>query len=172
MEKDTNDFSRRLQLLVQFCTGKARKVVENCILLEPEEGYKEAKKLLEERFGDRYKVTNSWITKVSNGPKLKTSDREGLLDLAGDLQNCEITLKASGRLTQVNSEYRLVKILEHCPGYVKSRWQSRVQEIRKDHHDPNIEDVRKLIRKIAMEKNDPVFGSVMDSESSKSTFCN
>ena len=72
VEKDTNDFSRRLQLLVQFCTGKARKVVENCILLEPEEGYKEAKKLLAERFGDRFKVTNSWITKVSDGPKLKT----------------------------------------------------------------------------------------------------
>ena len=72
--------------------------------------------------------------------------------MADDLQNCEITLKATGRLTQVNSEDRLVKILERCPGYVKSRWQSRVQEIRKEDRDPNIEDVRKLIRKIAMEK--------------------
>ena len=96
-------------------------------------------------------------------------DREGLLDLADDLQNCEITLKATGRLTQINSEDRLVKILKRCPGYVKSRWQSRVQEIRKEDRDPNIEDVRKLIRKIATEKNDSAFGSIMDSESGKFT---
>ena len=139
VEKDTSDFSRQLQLLVQFCTGKATKVVENCILLEPEEGYKKAKKLLAERFGDRFKVTNSWITKVSHGPKLKSGDREGLLDFVDDLQNCEITLKATGRLTQINNEDRLVKILERCPGYVKSRWQTRVQEIRKEDRDPNIE---------------------------------
>ena len=52
VEKDTDDFSRRLQLLIQFFTGKARRVIESCILLEPEEGYLKAKRLLAERFGD------------------------------------------------------------------------------------------------------------------------
>ena len=42
VEKDTDDYSRWLQLLIQFCVGKAKKVIENCILLDPEEGYKEA----------------------------------------------------------------------------------------------------------------------------------
>ena len=56
VETDTDDYSRRLQLLIQFCVGKAKKVIENnCILLDPEEGYKEAKLLLSERFGDKYK---------------------------------------------------------------------------------------------------------------------
>ena len=43
VEKDTDDNNRRLQLLVQYCTGKAKKVIESCILLSEEEGYKEAK---------------------------------------------------------------------------------------------------------------------------------
>ena len=50
---------------------------------------------------------------------------------------------------------------------VKSRWQSRVQDIRKEDRDPNIEDVRKLVRKIATEKKDPVFGRIMDGQSGK-----
>ena len=86
-------------------------MIENCILMDPEEGYWEAKRLLLERFGDKYKVTTSWITKVSDGPVLKSGDREALLDLADDLENCKITLKATGRLTQIKNEDRLVTIL-------------------------------------------------------------
>ena len=130
VEKDTDDYARRLQLLIQFCTGKARRVIESCILLEPEEGYLKAKRMLAERFGDIFKVSNSWIAKVSNGPIIKPTDRETLQELADDLESCEITLKATGRMMQINNQDRLVKILERCPGFVKSRWQSHVQDIR------------------------------------------
>ena len=132
VEKDTSDFSRRLQLLIQFCTGKAKRLIENCILMEPEEGYRTAKRLLAERFGDKYKVTKAWICKIADGPAVKSGDREALLDLADDLQSCEITLQATGRLMQINSEEKLVKIMGRCPGFVKSRWQSKVQEIREE----------------------------------------
>ena len=169
VEKDICDSSRQLQLLTQYCTGKVKKVIENCILLSPSEGYKEAKKLLAERFGNVYKVTNSWICKVTNGPVIKPGDREALIDLADDLHNCELTLKATGRLNQVNNEDCLVKILERCPGFVKSRWQSKVYEFRERGHNPNIEDVRILVRMVAVEKNDPVFGAIMERDGSKQT---
>ena len=169
VEKGLCDSSRQLQLLIQYCTGKAKKVIENCILLNPSEGYKEAKKLLAERFGNVYKVTNSWIRKVTNGPIIKPGDREALFDLADDLHNCELTLKATGRLNQVNNEDCLVKILERCPGFVKSRWQSRVYDFRERGHNPNIEDVRKLVRMVAVEKNDPVFGAIMERDGSMQT---
>ena len=163
VEKDTCDFSRRLQLLVQFCTGRARRAIEGCILLEPQEGYTKAKQILAERFGDAYTVSNSWLKKVSCGPMIKPGDREGLQELADDLENCEMTLKAAGRMTQLNNEDRLVKILERCPNFVKSRWQSRVQDIRSRQREPTVEDVRRLIRMVSKEKNDPVFGAIMDN---------
>ncbi len=163
IENDTCDCSRRLQLLIQFCSGKAKRAIEGCILLEPQYGYAKAKQILAERFGDAYTVSNSWLRKVSDGPVIKPGDREGLQELADDLENCEITLKAAGRLTQMNNEDRLVKILERCPNFVKSRWQSRVQEIRSRRREPTVEDVRCLIRTVSKEKNDPVFGNIMDS---------
>ena len=161
VDKETDDKSRRLQLLIQYCSGKA-KVIESCVLLESDEGYGEAKKLLTERFGDQFKVTNSWIKKVSDGPMIKAGDREALQDLADDLKKCEITLKATGRLAKINNEGQLIKIQERCPTFLKSRWQSKVQEIRNEDRDPNIEDVRKLVRTAAKEKNDYVFGAIMD----------
>ena len=162
VEKDTDDRSRRLKLLIQCCSGKAKKVIESCVLLEPDEGYEEAKKLLAERLVDKFKVTNSWMRKVSDGPVIKAGDIEALQDLADDLKNCEITLKATGRLAQINNEDRLIRILERCPAFRKSWWQTKVQEIRNEDRDPNIEDVRKMVRTAAKEKNDPVFGGIMD----------
>ena len=168
VENNICDSSRQLQVLIQYCTGKA-KVIENCILLSPSEGYKEAKKLLEERFGNVYKVTYSWICKVTDGPMIKPGDREDLMELADDLYNCELTLRATGRLNQVNNEDCLVKILARCPNFVKSRWQSKVYELRQHGHSPNIEDVRKVVRMVAVGTNDPVFGAIMESVCSKQT---
>ena len=164
VEKCTSNFSKMLQLLIQVCEGKARKVIENCILLEPREGYLKAKQLLFERFGGAYRVSSSWLAKVAHGPQIKSNDGEALQDLADDLENCEIVLKASGKLSSLNNEDRLVRIIQRCPAYVKARWLSRLQEIRMENRDPNIEDLRKLIRVAANEKTDPVFGKILEGE--------
>ena len=68
------------------------------------------------------------------------------------MKNCAITLKATGRLAQVNNEDRLIETLERCPAFLESRWQAKVQEIRNEDRDPDIEDVRKLVRTAAKEK--------------------
>ena len=53
----------------------------------------------------------------------------------------------------------------YCPGFVKLLWQSKVQEIREDGRDPHIADIHQLVRKVAVEMNDLVFGQIMDIDS-------
>ena len=168
VEKSTQDFSKRLQLLIQFCSGKARKAIQSCVLLQPLEGYLQAKKILSERFGGAYKLSRTWIKKITDGAQIKPGDGDALQDLADELESCEITLQATGRLGQLNNEDSLVRILKRCPMYVRSRWQSRVQELRTQGRDPNVQDIRKLIRMAASEKCDPVYGSLMDSDNKDS----
>lgn len=162
VEKCTEDDSLRLQLLIQYCTGKAKETIKCCGMMSGKDGYMKAKKLLEERFGEKYVVSNAWIEKLSNGPPINQNDREALLDLADDLESCEITLTVAGRLNQINNEDKMMKILRRLPLYLRSRWQKRVQEIRADGRDPNLEDLKKMMRGAAKEKNDPVFGSILD----------
>ena len=52
LEKDNPDNSRRLQLLIQHCYGKAREAIESCVNLPVEEGYYVAKNTLSENFGN------------------------------------------------------------------------------------------------------------------------
>ena len=168
VEKSTQDFSKRLQLLIQFCSGKARKAIQSCVLLQPHDGYLQAKKILSERFGGACKISSTWMKKIMDGAQIKPGDGDALQDLADELESCEITLQATGRLGQLNNEDSLVKILKRCPVYVRSRWQSRVQELRTQGRDPNVQDIRKLIRMAASEKCDPVYGSLMDSDNKDS----
>ena len=56
----------------------------------------------------------------------------------------------------------MIETLERCHAFLESRWQAKVQEIRNEDRDPDIEDVRKLVRTAAKEENDPVFGGIMD----------
>ena len=51
----------------------------------------------------------------------------GLQELADDLQNCEMRLKAAGRMTQLNNEDQLVKILVRCPKFVKPKLKKHTQ---------------------------------------------
>ena len=51
LEKDNPDNSRRLQLLIQHCFGKAKDAIENCVNLPVDEGYYVAKNALHKNFG-------------------------------------------------------------------------------------------------------------------------
>ena len=59
-------------------------------------------------------MSNKWLTKVSEGNRIRPGDGGALQQLADDLESCEIALKATGRMSQLNDEDRLVKIVQRC----------------------------------------------------------
>ena len=101
VKKCIEDDSLRLQLLIQYCTGNAKETIKCCGMMSGKDGYVKAKKLLEERFREKYVVSNAWIEKLSEGPPINQIDRKALLDLADDLESCEITLMVAGTAQSV-----------------------------------------------------------------------
>ena len=74
LEKDNPDDSRRLQFLIQHCTGKARDAIESCSNLPASEGYRVAKETLRENFGKPHILAGAHIKKLLNLPNLKNAD--------------------------------------------------------------------------------------------------
>ena len=68
VETCSEDGSLRLQLLIQYRTGKS---TECCGMMSAKDDNVKAKKPLEERFGEKYVVSNAWIEKLSEGPLFK-----------------------------------------------------------------------------------------------------
>lgn len=90
------DISRRLQLLIQHCYGKAREAIESCVNLPVEEGYYVAKNTLRENFGRPHIIAKKHIKKLENLPPLKQADGTSLLEFARHLDVAQRTLTGMG----------------------------------------------------------------------------
>ena len=49
----------KLNILLEYCTGEAEKVVRPCAIMDLTKGYKTARKLLKKRFGDDYVISDA-----------------------------------------------------------------------------------------------------------------
>ena len=88
LEKDNPDESRRLQLLIQHCTGKAREAIENCANLS-NDGYRVAKQTLCENFGKPHVIAEAHVKKLLSLPCLKNVDGPALLEFSRHLDTAD-----------------------------------------------------------------------------------
>jgi len=55
----------RLYFVDQHFVGEAKELISGCLHLEPDEGYLEARRLLEKEYGDPYKVSSEYMRKLT-----------------------------------------------------------------------------------------------------------
>ena len=164
VEKDTVDSCAKLARLLQYTTGKALKVIQSCAIMNPDDGYRRAKELLRERFGNPYTITETWIGHVTNGQTIKPNERQRLMDFADELRSCTDTLRAMGNTAEINAQSSLVKIIGRLPMFLQNKWKQEVRHIRKNQgRNPSIEDVTDFVLESAEVANDPVYGAITDS---------
>ena len=163
MDKDTVDSCSKLSRLLQYTTGKAKRVIQCCAVMSPSDGYRRARQLLQERFGNSFLITETWINKVTNGPEIKPTDCEMLQEHADELRSCSETLQAMGSIAEISSQGTLVKIIQRLPYFMQNKWRSRVLQIRKQGaRNPNIHDITDFVSEVAEAANDPVYGTITD----------
>ena len=68
VERRLKEDDEKLSYLIQYCKGPAKDAIENCQMLPPDEGYKEAKEILHKNFGQKHTVVKAFIDKVVKGP--------------------------------------------------------------------------------------------------------
>ena len=166
VEKDTVNSSSKLSLLLQYTSGRARAVIRCCDLMNPDMGYRRARELLQERFGNSFIITETWIDQVTNGPPIKPNERQKLQDFADELRSCMETLQAMGSSAEINVQSSLVKIIARLPFFMQNKWKQEVRKIRKVQcRNPNISDISKFVLEGAEIANDPIYGGLTDSSS-------
>lgn len=143
-DKVCND-RQKLCYLIQHCTGEARACIEDCVLLEPEEGYKKARSLLFSRYGRPHVIARAYVDKLVNGPQIKVSDNKGLLQLALDMQKCEITLSQLGFESDANNSETLRRIVKRLPMYLRVKWVDVAHSISESGREPKFGDLSKFV---------------------------
>ncbi|XP_046561900.1 uncharacterized protein LOC124270882 [Haliotis rubra] len=151
----------KLTRLLQYCSGKALSVIECCAVMNQDYGYKEARRILQERFGNQFVISRAWIQRVTERPVLRNGDNAALRQYADSVKSCIVTLSAMGRLTEVDNQDRIRKMTEKLPVHLQNRWRNQaVSHLRTHRHYPNIHEFAQFIEMVADEANDPVFGNI------------
>ena len=122
IEEREQDPKAQLAYLIQFCTGVAKEAISNCVMLPDHQGYQRAKQILYNSFGQNHIITRAYVNKVTNGGLIKDGEGEKLLQLARDMENCEINLTQLGCESEINAQSNLEKIIMRLPRYLQADW--------------------------------------------------
>lgn len=121
VESRVSDYQLRLSYLIQYCKGEAKSSIEDCVLLEPKEGYLKAREILFSRYGKSHLVARSFIEKIVNGSEIKASNVNELSKLALEMQKCEITLSQLGFKSDIDNSDNLRRIVRRLPTHLRTR---------------------------------------------------
>jgi hypothetical protein len=164
VQRDSIDDASKVARLIHYCSGRAKNAIQCCAVMPPSEGFKKAKEILKERFGNDYLIAQAWLKKVCDRQIIKASDGSQLQDFADDLKNAVETLDAMKLTAEINVQGTLVKLIDKLPQHLKNRWRKEVCEIRARQRMPTVNDVLKFVTFAAAEAMDPVFGYAQDAE--------
>ena len=148
----------RLYYLDQHLSGEPKELISGCLHSEPDEGYTEARKLLDKEYGDPYKVSNAFLQKLSNWPIIKFDDGPGLKRFSLFLLKCKNAMKSISHLTVLNHPPNMQSIVQKLPGNLQTKWREFVvNRRRKDGKVANFGDLTEFVEHAAESANDPIY---------------
>ena len=168
LEKDNPDNSRRLQLLIQHCYGKARDAIESCVNLPVDEGYYVAKNTLRENFGLPHIIAKAHIKKLEDLPPLKQADGASLLEFARHLDVANRTLSGMGPeyVSDLNHTNTLRELNKKLPLFMRVKWTECAGRIISFGAKPKFADFLKHLKDRAALVNNE-FGEDLNAAPSK-----
>ena len=149
----------KLFFLNKYTTGKANEIVKGFLSLNSKNGYEEARKLLEQRFGNKVKVAEAFKSRLRNWPAIADGNSVALQDLADFLVRCDEAMKVSNSMNELNSTEVLKEISAKLPSYSGVKWCRQAHEAQKKSEDKcvNFHDFVKFVRDESELANDPIF---------------
>ncbi|XP_054869314.1 uncharacterized protein LOC129349591 [Amphiprion ocellaris] len=161
VESKTEDCKDRLYYLEQHTNGQPNNIVRSCFHMDPEQGYWEAKRLLRERFGDKYKISMAYLDKALNWPVIKTDDAKALDSYALFLTSCCNVMSELEYLEEMENAANMRAIVAKLPYRLRERFRSVAIDIQKrQDRRTKFKDVVAFINAQAEMASHPVFGEI------------
>ena len=120
--------TEKIYYLSRYLGGEAKDAIKFHITMACDNAYTEAMKILNDRFGNPFIVSNSYREEIYSWPKISSNDCYGLRTFADFLQQCRVAMNTSPSLHILNDEIENQKILRKLPSWVVTKWQGEVHE--------------------------------------------
>ncbi|CAH8674642.1 unnamed protein product [Schistosoma rodhaini] len=142
-------FRAKLNYLIQYCDGEAKAAILHCAILEPEIGYHQALKLLEETFGQKHIIARTFIDNLLNFPNIKRNQPVGLRKLSREMQACCLTLEQMNYVSDLNSTRTIEAMVLKLPTHVQQKWLKTAYKIIRGGREPLFADLTAFVKEQA-----------------------
>ena len=133
--------------------------------MDPEEGYKTARALFKDRYGQSYKIAIALIDQVTKSPQIKADDCPALQRYSVLLSSSKNSLKEIGYLSKIENPDILQRIIGRLPIWLRQKWRERANYITEDlKREVTIRDIAEFVEAKARITNHPVFGNIYPNE--------
>ena len=126
IEGQTDSTSQRLYYLGKYTTGEPREAISGLLLLETEDAYQKAKKILADRFGNPFLIADAYRKRINDWPKIAPFDGSSLRKFSDFLTHCETATKEIKYLKVLDDPDENQKIVRKLPRYLIDRWSREV----------------------------------------------
>lgn len=126
IEKRTDNSSQRLYYLGKYITGEAKEAIRGLLSLDSAEAYTEARKILAERYGNPFLVTDAYRKRINEWPKIPPNDGLSLRKFSDFLLHCQTATKEIKYLKVLDDPDENQKMLRKLPRYLVDRWGREV----------------------------------------------
>ncbi len=129
VERKTENNQERLQLLIQFTRGQAQRLVKSCEYMSPSKGYKTAKGLFKENFGNEYKISCAYMERANSWTVIKPEDSKALQDFAMFLRACGTAMSDMDYMEEFNAISNMRNIILKLPYKLREKWRTVAYEL-------------------------------------------
>ncbi|XP_025763461.1 uncharacterized protein LOC112847046 isoform X2 [Oreochromis niloticus] len=164
VEDRTESDKDRLYYMEQYTSGQPRELIRSCLHMEPTQGFQTAKRLLEEHFGNAYKISVAYIHKALNWPTIKSDDGEALHAFGLYLTGCHNAMMDVEYMEELDNTANMRAIVSKLPYKLRERWRTfACGVLDKEKRRVKFADLAEFVNKQAKEVLHPLFGDIKDS---------
>ncbi|XP_043246524.1 uncharacterized protein LOC122394039 [Amphibalanus amphitrite] len=157
-----DDPDEKLYYLEQYMVPgtKPHHIVSACMYLQ--EGYDEARRLLDSRYGRPSTVSAAFIARLENHSQIRADDVQGLDSFGILLTKCRNALSSCGTHETLRDPRTLRTIVGKLPGLLINKWRHKVDDIEEiGGREANFDDLVAFVTKEARVASNPTYGRDM-----------
>lgn len=167
VERHAASLADCLYYLQQYTKGQPRDLVSSFLHMDPNVGFKEAKRQLEKQFGNRHKIASAFMSKALNWPDIKPEDGNGLRSYAMFLNSCYHTMQDIDGLKELENSTNLRQLVSKLPYRMRDKWRGHVSALHDKDQQVTFKGLVDFIDKQCRAMLDPVFGDISSTVDAK-----
>jgi hypothetical protein len=168
VEDKTMNSGARLHYLIQYTSGDVQELMRSCLTMKSEDGYRKARSLLKQRYGQNYRIATAYIDRIVNSPPIKDEDGTALHKFSIMITSCKNTLEDIGYKHKLENPDNLQRVVNRLPFSLRRSWRDVVDDITSNQsRDITFEDLAKFVEKKARALTHPVFGKIIHYQNPK-----